>query len=135
MEGVKKEKVRVLLTRHLMEGHDIGLRTVVNGCRESGIEVIYYPRFEDFSEIVKVAEEEDVALVGITSSSGAHIYLAEGVISSLKERGMDIPTIMGGVIPDKDVPRLKEIGIKYVFGPGSAPDEVASFIVENIGPC
>ncbi|MFH1626109.1 MAG: cobalamin-dependent protein [Pseudomonadota bacterium] len=128
MEAAKKEKIRVLFTRNLLEGHDMGLRTVVNRCRELGVEVIYYPRFRDFGEVVKVAEEEDVDLVAISSSSGAHIYLAEGLISSLREKGMDIPIIMGGVISDKDRPRLDELGVKGVFGPGSSPDDVASFI-------
>jgi len=88
METAKKEKVRVLLTRHVFEGHDIGLRTIVNRCRESGIEVIYYPRFKDLNEVVKVAEEEDVGLIGISSSTGAHLYLSEVLISTLKEKGM-----------------------------------------------
>jgi methylmalonyl-CoA mutase C-terminal domain/subunit len=128
MGAVNKEKIRVLFTRNLLEGHDIGLRTVVNRCRESGIEVIYYPRFKDFSEVSKVAQEEDVDIVGISSSSGAHIHLVQGLISSLKEKGMNIPIIIGGVIPNKDIPRLNEMGIKGIFGPGSTPDEVASFI-------
>ncbi|MBI4621405.1 MAG: cobalamin B12-binding domain-containing protein [Desulfobacterales bacterium] len=128
MEAAKKEKIRVLFTRNLFEGHDIGLRGIVHKCRESGIEVVYYPRFKDFNEVVKVAEEEDVDIVGISSSSGAHVYLAEGLISSLRERGMDIPLIMGGVISDKDILRLKEFGVKGIFGPGSTPDEVVSFI-------
>ena len=97
METAKKEKVRVLLTRHVFEGHDIGLRTIVNRCRELGIEVIYYPRFKDLNEVVKVAEEEDVGLIGISSSTGAHIYLSEVLISTLKEKGMVMPVIVGGM--------------------------------------
>lgn len=130
METAKKEKVRVLLTRHVFEGHDIGLRTIVNRCRESGIEVIYYPRFKDLNEVVKVAEEEDVGLIGISSSTGAHLYLSEVLISTLKEKGMVMPVIVGGIIPDKDASTLKGLGIAGVFGPGSSPEEVTSFILK-----
>ena len=128
MGAVKKDKIRALFTRHLMEGHDMGLRAVVSSCRESGIEVVYYPRFQAFDEVVKVAEEEDVAIIGLSSSSGAHINLAEGLIASLKEKGMDIPIIIGGIIPNKDIPILRKLGIKGIFGPGSIPGEVAGFI-------
>ena len=132
MEAHKKKKIRVLFTRHLMEGHDIGLRTVVNKCKESGIEVIYYPRFNDLSEVVKVAQEEDANLIGLSSSSGAHVYLAKELISALREKDLDIQIIIGGVIPNKDIPRLKKLGVKGVFGPGSNPDEVASFILRVV---
>jgi len=102
----------------------------VNRCRESGIEVIYYPRFKDFNEVVKVAEEEDVGLIGISSSTGAHLYLSKVLISTLKEKGMVMPVIIGGIIPEKDASTLKELGIADVFGPGSSPEEVASFILK-----
>jgi methylmalonyl-CoA mutase C-terminal domain/subunit len=130
METAKKEKVRALFTRHVFEGHDIGLRTIVNRCKESGIEVIYYPRFKEFDEVVKIAEEEDVNLIGISSSTGAHLYLSKGLISKLKEKSMVVPVIVGGIIPDKDTSKLKEMGIAGVFGPGSHPEEVASFILK-----
>jgi len=133
MEAVQRDKIRVLFTRSLLEGHDMGLRSVANRCRESGIEVVYYPRFKDIDEVVKVAEEEDVDIIGISSSSGAHIYLADGLVSCLREKKMDISVIMGGVISDKDLPRLKELGVKGIFGPGSNPGEVVGFIYELMG--
>ena len=133
MKVFSGDKIRVLLTRHLLEGHDMGLRSVVNGCREAGIEVVYYPRFMDFNEVVKVAEEEDVDMIGISSSSGAHLHLSEGMISALKQRNMETAVIIGGVIPDKDIFMLKESGIKGIFGPGSTPGEVADFIFEFMG--
>ena len=133
MRSMKQEKVRVLFTRNLLEGHDMGLRTVVNKCRESGIEVIYYPRFKGVHEVVKVAEEEDVDMIGLSSSSGAHLYLADALITALREKGMDIPVIMGGVISDKDIPRLKALGVKSIFGPGSNPEDAVTFIHGSSG--
>ncbi|MFA4916742.1 MAG: cobalamin-dependent protein [Syntrophales bacterium] len=125
-----KKKIRVLFTRNLFEGHDVGLRTVVNQCRDSGMEVVYYPRFNEFTEVIKVAEQEDVDLIGISSSSAGHFYIAKQLLALLKENNMDIPLIFGGVFPDSDVPKLKEMGVKGVFGPGSSPLEVANFIHE-----
>lgn len=132
MESIEEGNVRVLFTRSLLEGHDIGLRTVVNKCRKSGIEVIYYPRFKAVGEVVKVAEEEDADMIGLSSSSGAHLYLANALIVALREKSMDIPVIMGGVISDKDIPRLKTLGVSSVFGPGSNPEDVVTLIYEIV---
>ena len=126
----RKDRVRVLFTRHLMEGHEFGMRMVAMKCRDYGMEVIYLARFYRVEEVVRAAQEEDVDAIGLTSSSGAHYFLAEELLRLLKEKGMNIPVIMGGVIPSEDVPRLLGMGIKGVFGPGSTPDEAAKYILE-----
>ena len=123
----EKERVRVLFTRHLMEGHEFGMRLVAMKCRELGMEVIYLARFYKLEEVVKAAQEEDVNSIGLTSSSGAHFFLAHELLRLLKENEMNVPVIMGGVIPSEDVPRLLEMGIQVVFGPGSTPDEAAKY--------
>ena len=130
MTGAKKEKVRVLFTRHLMEGHEFGMRLVAMKCRDYGMEVVYLARFYQMEEVARAAQEEDVAVIGLTSSSGAHFFLARELLRLLKEREMDTVVIMGGVIPNEATPGLLELGINKIFGPGTSPDEAAKYILE-----
>jgi methylmalonyl-CoA mutase C-terminal domain/subunit len=113
-----------------MEGHDLGLRMIAMKCRDCGMEVVYLSRFSELKEVVGAAQQEDVDVIGLTSSSGAHIFLGKELLQLLENEGMDIPVIIGGVVPDDDVTKLNEMGIKGVFGPGSTPDEAAKFILE-----
>ena len=124
---MQQRKIRILLTRSLLEGHDMGIRMIANKCRDSGFEVIY-TRFSDIKEIVKSAGEEAVDIIGLTSSSVNYFYLASELLTLLKDNNMEIPVIFGGVIPTQDVPRLIEIGVKKIFGPGSTPDEAVKFV-------
>ena len=123
------KRKRVLLARFGLDGHDRGVISVVNKFRNRGIEVIYV-HFTDVKEIVKSAQEEDVELIGISSSLGQHFYVASRLKKALEDAGLDIPVIRGGVIPTDDVPRLTEMGRKKVFGPGSSPNEAAQFVLK-----
>ncbi len=123
---------KVLLARFALDGHDRGIITIINACREKGMEVIYI-HFSDPKEIVKSAMEEDVDVIGITSSMGQHLYIAAKLAKALAEDKVDIPVIIGGVIPTIDVPKLEDWGIKKVFGPGTSPEEAVNFISQLTG--
>ena len=129
MKAETAQEVRVLLARSLLEAHDLGLRMVAARCRNAGIEVIY-SRFGQIEEMARAAEQEDVQLIGVTVSSGNHLYIAAELLKLLKEKGLSLPLILGGVIPTRDVPPLLEMGVAKVFGPGSMPDDAAKAILE-----
>lgn len=123
----RKEKKKVLMARFSLDGHDRGLLSIMNSFKDAGIEVVYV-YFSDSKELAKVAEEEDADVIGVTSSMGQHFYVASTLLNALKERRINAPVIMGGVIPTRDVPQLIDIGIKKVFGPGSTPREAVDFV-------
>ena len=126
---MSKKKPRVLLARFHLDGHDRGILSVMHALRNAGMEVIYI-HFSNPKEIVKSAVEECVDLIGITSSLGQHLFVSSMLFEELGNNGVDIAVIIGGVIPSPDVPKLLDIGVKKVFGPGSKPQDAASFISE-----
>lgn len=127
------KKIRVLLTKSDMDGHDRGVKLLAHGLRDAGMEVIF-TRFALVEELAKIATEEHVDVVGLSSSSGGHLEFAEDLMSQLKKEGMeDTLVLFGGVIPNFDVPELKQIGVAGVFGPGSALPDIADFITEQKG--
>jgi len=123
----RKEKMKVLMARFSLDGHDRGLLSIMSSFRDAGIEVVYI-YFSDPKELAKVAEEEDADVIGLTSSMGQHLYIASTLLKVLNERRINAPVIIGGVIPTRDVPELLDMGIKKVFGPGSAPRDAVDFV-------
>ena len=123
----QSKKRRILMVKAFMEAHDRGLRYVARILRDSGMEVIL-TRFELPEEIVKVAIQEDVDAIGISESAGGYEYFSKVTVDGLKEKGMDIPVIIGGIIPEQEHEKLLKIGVARVFGPGS-PDEA---IIEGV---
>jgi len=129
MKDQDKGKMRALLARFSLDGHDRGLLSVMSSFSDRGIEVVY-TYFSDPKELAKAAEQEDVDVIGISSSMGEHFYIASNLLKVLNEQKIEIPVIMGGVIPTRDIPELLDIGVKKVFGPGSAPSEIVDFVFE-----
>ena len=121
------KKQRVLFCRYTVDGHDRGLITVMNRCRDAGMEVIYI-HFHNVKEIIRAAVQEDAQVIAISSSMGEHFSVANELMPLLKEDGYNIPVIVGGVIPTVDVEPLLKMDIKGVFGPGSSPDEAIDLI-------
>ncbi|MEW6034576.1 MAG: cobalamin-dependent protein [Chloroflexota bacterium] len=121
------KKARVLFARLSFDGHDRGVISVLAACRDAGMEAIYM-HYNDPQEVARAAQEEDVDVVGLTSSMGEHFYVASGLLEALKERGLDTPVVVGGVIPTVDEVRLLRMGVKGVFGPGAAPGEAIRLI-------
>lgn len=128
-------KLRVLVAKPGLDGHDRGVRVIARGFRDAGYEVIYTGVHQTPEQIVNTAIQEDVDLVGLSCLSGAHLFLFSEVARQLRERGAgDITVIGGGIIPEEDISKLKDAGIKEVFLPGTSLDEIVRWTEENVSP-
>ena len=126
-------KIRVLIAKPGLDGHDRGAKVVARGLRDAGMEVIYLGLRLTPEQIAEAAIQEDVDVVGVDCLSGAHMALFPKTVQLIRERGgKDILVIGGGIIPKKDVPKLKEAGIVQIFGPGTPIDEISNFIKTNL---
>jgi methylmalonyl-CoA mutase C-terminal domain/subunit len=136
MEAIKSEiksegqrKIRVLVAKPGLDGHDRGAKVIARALRDAGMEVVYTGIRRTPGEIVEAAIEEDAKVIGLSCLSGAHMVLFSKVIELLKEKDAeDIAVIGGGIIPEEDKVKLEKIGIKKIFGPGSSLDEIVNFI-------
>ena len=130
-----EKKLRVLIAKPGLDGHDRGARIIARGYRDAGFEVVYTGVHQTPEQIVSAAVQEDVDLVGLSCLSGAHLYLFSEVVKQLKEKGAgDITVIGGGIIPDDDIPKLKEAGIKKVFLPGTPITEIIDWTNKSVKP-
>jgi methylmalonyl-CoA mutase C-terminal domain/subunit len=130
-----EKKLRVLIAKPGLDGHDRGARIIARGYRDAGFEVIYTGVHQTPEQIVSAAVQEDVDLVGLSCLSGAHLYLFSEVVKQLRDKGAgDITVIGGGIIPDDDIPKLKEAGIKKVFLPGTPIAEIINWTNKNVKP-
>ncbi len=128
-----EKRIRVLIAKPGLDGHDRGAKVLALGLRDEGMETIYTGLRQTPEKIVQTAIQEDVDVVGLSCLSGAHKYLFPRVVELLKERGMkDVLVIGGGIIPPEDVPFLKEKGISEIFGPGTSIKEIAQYIRQNV---
>ena len=124
-----EEKIRVLVAKPGLDGHDRGAKVVARALRDAGMEVIYTGIRQTPEMIVKAALQEDVDVLGLSILSGAHTELFPIIMKQLKQKGMEsILVIAGGIIPKEDIPALEKIGIKAIFGPGTTTREIADFI-------
>ena len=125
----EERKIRVLVAKPGLDGHDRGAKIIARALRDAGMEVIYTGLRQTPEMIVEAAVQEDVDVIGLSILSGAHIYLFPAIIEGLKNRGVkDVITIAGGIIPEEDIAELKRAGVKEVFGPGTATKDVIEFI-------
>lgn len=130
-----ERKIRVLMAKAGLDGHDRGVKIVARGYRDAGFEVIYIGLHKMPEQIVNAAIQEDVDLVGLSCLSGAHMHLFTEVVKQLRERGAGgITVVCGGIIPGEDIPRLKESGIKEVFLPGTPLEKIIKWTQENVKP-
>ncbi len=129
---MKQRKIRVLLAKPGLDGHDRGAKVVAHALREAGMEVIYTGLHQTVPSIVKQALEEDVDVIGLSVMSGAHIPISRKLMQLIKEEKMDDTlVIVGGVIPGRDVSSLQELGVDGVFPGGTSFDEIVQFIKEK----
>jgi methylmalonyl-CoA mutase C-terminal domain/subunit len=127
--------IKVLIAKPGLDGHDRGAKVLARGLRDEGFEVVYTGLRQTPEMIVTAALQEDVDVVGLSILSGAHLTLVPRVCSLLREKGMDdVLVTAGGIIPDEDVPTLKDAGVSAVFGPGTTITEVAEFLRANSRP-
>jgi len=130
-----ERKVRILIAKPGLDGHDRGAKVVARAYRDAGFEVVYTGLHQTPEQVVNAAIQEDVDLVGLSSLSGAHMYLFVEVVKQLRERGAgDITVIGGGIIPREDIPGLKAAGIKEVFLPGTPLEEIIKWTRGNVKP-
>ncbi|SFM65307.1 cobalamin B12-binding domain-containing protein [Thermodesulforhabdus norvegica] len=131
----EERKIRVLIAKPGLDGHDRGARVVARALRDAGFEVIYTGCHQTPEQIVQTAIQEDVDLIGLSILSGAHNYSFPRIMELLKENGADdITVIGGGIFPLEDIPRLKEIGIKEIFTPGTKLEDIIRWVRENVKP-
>jgi methylmalonyl-CoA mutase, C-terminal domain len=122
-------KIRVVIAKPGLDGHDRGAKVIARALRDAGMEVIYTGLRQTPQQIVAAALQEDADVVGLSILSGAHLHICPEVTRLLKEQGLDdVLVVVGGIIPDADVPRLAEIGITGVFRPGTPMQEIIDFI-------
>jgi methylmalonyl-CoA mutase C-terminal domain/subunit len=123
------KKIRVLIAKPGLDGHDRGAKVVAQGLRDAGMEVIYLGLRLTPEQIAEAATQEDVDVVGIDCLSGAHMALFPKTVELIRQGGgKNILVIGGGIIPKKDIAKLKEAGVTQIFGPGTSLDEIARFI-------
>jgi methylmalonyl-CoA mutase C-terminal domain/subunit len=126
-------KIRVLVAKPGLDGHDRGAKVVARALRDAGMEVIYTGLRQTPEMIAEAALQEDVDVIGLSVLSGAHLALLPRVVELLHMQGMsDVLVIAGGIIPDEDVPFLKEAGVHGIFGPGTLTDDIVRFIHEHV---
>ena len=125
----KKGKIRILIAKPGLDGHDRGAKVIARALRDAGMEVIYTGLRQSPEDIVEAAIQEDVQFIGLSILSGAHSHIFPKVVELLKEREVgDIRIIAGGIIPDEEIPKWKKMGIEAIFGPGSSTTEIIEYI-------
>ncbi len=130
-----QRKIRILVAKPGLDGHDRGARIIARAFRDAGFEVIYTGLHQTPEQIVSAAIQEDVDLIGLSSLAGAHLHLFEKVIDLLKEQGADdIMLIGGGIIPEEDIGKLKAIGVREIFPPGSSLKRMVDWVRKNVAP-
>ncbi|MFQ5836629.1 MAG: cobalamin B12-binding domain-containing protein [Candidatus Bathyarchaeia archaeon] len=128
-----KRRIRVLIAKPGLDLHDRGAKILVRTLRDSGMEVIYTGIRQTPEQIVETAIQEDVDVIGLSHLTGAHMTLFPKVTKLLKEKGVgDVLVIGGGVIPEEDIPPLKEAGIAEIFGPGTRLEKIVKYVKENV---
>ena len=132
--GEQQKRIRVLVAKPGLDGHDRGAKVIARALRDAGMEVIYTGIRQTPEAIVATAVQEDVDVVGLSILSGAHMELFPIVIEGLREAGKaDTLIIAGGIIPEDDVPAVKEMGVAEVFGPGTFTTEIVEFLRNRLG--
>ncbi len=126
--------IRVLIAKPGLDGHDRGAKIVARALRDAGMEVIYAGLRQTPEMVVQAAVQEDVDVIGLSIHSGAHNYILERIVELLKEHDAeDIGLVVGGIIPDRDVERLRGLGIDAIFPPGTTTTEIIEFIRQRMG--
>ena len=128
-------RLRVVIAKPGLDGHDRGAKVIARALRDAGMEVIYTGLRQTPEQIVAAALQEDADVIGLSILSGAHLHICPRVMALLREQGLDdVLVVVGGIIPDVDIPRLREIGITGVFLPGTPMQAIVEFITRHARP-
>ncbi len=130
-----ERRIRILVAKPGLDGHDRGVRIIARAYRDAGFEVVYTGLHQTPEQIVAAALQEDVDLIGLSCLSGAHMTLFRRVLELLKaNKADDVAVIGGGIIPEEDIPELKKLGIREIFLPGTSLDKVVGWVKDNVKP-
>ncbi len=130
---MNERRIRILIAKPGLDGHDRGAKVIARALRDAGMEVIYTGLRQTPEQIVNAALQEDVDAIGLSILSGAHMHLFPQIMQMRREKKLDdVIVFAGGIIPDQDILRLKEIGVAEVFPPGSSLEEIVSFVKEHV---
>jgi methylmalonyl-CoA mutase C-terminal domain/subunit len=125
-------KIRVIIAKPGLDGHDRGAKVIARALRDAGMEVIYTGLRQTPEQIVAAALQEDADVIGLSILSGAHMHICPRIVELLREKGLeDVMVVVGGIIPDVDIPRLNEIGITGIFLPGTPMQDIVTFITRH----
>ena len=129
----ERQIIRILLAKPGLDGHDRGVKVIARALRDAGMEVIYTGLRQTPEQIASAVEQEDVDVLMLSILSGAHNYIFPRIMEALRNRGIsDILVMAGGIIPNEDIPGLKSLGIKEVFGPGTELKRIVNFIKDHV---
>ena len=129
----KEHRIRVLIAKPGLDSHDRGAKIVARALRDAGMEVIYTGLRQTPEQIVETALQEDVDVIGLSILSGAHTTLFPRIMSLIKKKGLkDVMVFAGGIIPGEDVPEMKKLGVKEIFGPGTPTETLVKLVIENV---
>ena len=129
---MEKRKIKILLSKIGLDGHDIGVTVVALALKDAGMEVVYLGRHQFPEQIAQAVLQEDPDVVGVSSLADAHMTQVPRLIEYLKERGVDVPVVLGGFVQPEDIPYLKQNGVTEVFGPESRLDDIVRWIEEKV---
>jgi methylmalonyl-CoA mutase cobalamin-binding domain/chain len=125
----RRQTIRIVLAKVGLDGHDRGIKVVARGLRDAGFHVIYAGLWQSPEAVVRAVSDEDSDWLGLSILSGAHMTLVPRVIDMLRGAGLGhVGVMVGGIIPERDIPKLMELGVARVFGPGTPIDEIADFL-------
>ena len=123
------ERIRVLVAKPGLDGHDRGAKIIARAFRDAGFEVIYTGLRQTPEQVVSASLQEDVDVIGLSVLSGAHMTLVPRILELMKKEKLnDVIVVVGGIIPDQDIPRLKELGVSEVFQPGTSTEDIIAYI-------
>lgn len=129
-----EKRIRVLVAKPGLDGHDRGAKVVARALRDAGMEVVYTGLRQTPEMIVEAALQEDVDVIGLSILSGAHMALVPRIMELMKANGLtDVKVVLGGIIPDEDIPTLQQMGVSGVFGPGASMDQIVQHIRLAVG--
>ncbi len=124
---------KVLVTKIGLDGHDRGSRVVAAFLRDAGMDVLYTPPWQEIGQVVRLAEEEDVDVIGISSLATDHLLVPK-LLKALKKAGLgEVPVVIGGIVPDEDERKLKKAGVREIFHPGASREEIVSKVARLAG--
>jgi methylmalonyl-CoA mutase C-terminal domain/subunit len=128
------EKIRVLVAKPGLDGHDRGAKIIARAFRDAGFEVVYTGLRQTPEQVVTAALQEDVDVIGLSVLSGAHMSLCPRIMELVKKEKLDdVLVLVGGIIPDQDIPKLKALGVSEVFQPGASTEDIVEYVRRNVG--